>query len=158
MLLSIIRKNAEALVKLLEPFCDRIEIAGSIRREKEQCKDIELVCIPNKSGVPLFSYLNSLHFSGTHFTKNGMKWKRFLWEGIWVDLFITDEEHWGVCFLLRTGSKEFNFKILEALKRGEYTLSDLEIRNALGELQIAREETDIFKIIKAPFIDPRFRK
>lgn len=30
----------------LEPFCDKINIAGSIRRQKELVKDIEIVCLP----------------------------------------------------------------------------------------------------------------
>ena len=37
---------AEELVRLLEPVCSRIEIAGSIRRRKDRVKDIELVVIP----------------------------------------------------------------------------------------------------------------
>ena len=32
---------ADKYVALLAPFCDRIEIAGSIRREKEEVGDIE---------------------------------------------------------------------------------------------------------------------
>lgn len=37
---------ADDLVKQLAPFCERIEIAGSIRRQKEVIGDIELVAIP----------------------------------------------------------------------------------------------------------------
>lgn len=37
---------AEDLVGQLQPFCDVINIAGSIRREKEDVKDIEIVAIP----------------------------------------------------------------------------------------------------------------
>lgn len=38
---------AEALRDYLAPACVRIEIAGSIRREKPEVKDIELVCEPS---------------------------------------------------------------------------------------------------------------
>ncbi len=34
------------LYKQLYPFCERIDIAGSIRRQKPEVKDIEIVCIP----------------------------------------------------------------------------------------------------------------
>jgi len=37
---------AEALKHHLEPYCERIEIGGSIRRKKPEVKDIELICIP----------------------------------------------------------------------------------------------------------------
>ena len=30
----------------LEPFCEKINIAGSVRRKKQEVKDIEIVCVP----------------------------------------------------------------------------------------------------------------
>ncbi len=38
----------------LEPFCDRIEIAGSIRRKKPNVKDVEIVAIPKPYETGLF--------------------------------------------------------------------------------------------------------
>lgn len=46
--LAVARAVAEELVLLLAPYCTRISIAGSIRREKPTCKDIELVLIPKE--------------------------------------------------------------------------------------------------------------
>ena len=43
---EVMRKQAEALRELLAPACARIEIAGSIRREKPKVKDVELVAVP----------------------------------------------------------------------------------------------------------------
>ena len=37
---------------LLAPACERIEIAGSIRRGKPEIKDIDLVCIPKIQTEP----------------------------------------------------------------------------------------------------------
>ncbi|MEO6539584.1 MAG: hypothetical protein ABIN74_01285, partial [Ferruginibacter sp.] len=37
---------SHVLLKMLEPHCDRIMIAGSLRRYKPLVKDIEIVCIP----------------------------------------------------------------------------------------------------------------
>ena len=61
---------AEALKVDLEPFCECIEIGGSIRRRKPEPNDIELVCIPkfgdyptgqmSLEGDPLTSYENLL--------------------------------------------------------------------------------------------------
>lgn len=39
---------ARELISLLNPFCDRIGVAGSVRRKKSIVKDIELVIIPKK--------------------------------------------------------------------------------------------------------------
>lgn len=46
--IPLIHANAAAkrLVSAMTPFCEKIEIAGSIRRRKSEVKDIEIVCIP----------------------------------------------------------------------------------------------------------------
>ena len=44
------REIAETIKGLLEGSCDRIEIAGSIRRHKWDVGDIELLCIPKFVG------------------------------------------------------------------------------------------------------------
>jgi len=45
---------AEQCRKALAPYCERIEIAGSIRRGKPQVKDIELVAMPKMVPTGLF--------------------------------------------------------------------------------------------------------
>ena len=44
---------AAQIVEELTPFCDRIEVAGSIRRRKETVKDIEVLVIPKYGEQPL---------------------------------------------------------------------------------------------------------
>lgn len=41
------RRIAEAVVEAVRPFCDRIEIAGSIRRQRPEPNDIDLVALVN---------------------------------------------------------------------------------------------------------------
>ena len=45
------RAIAEELKSLLEPGCERIPIAGSIRRRKSDIGYIELLCIPKYDGL-----------------------------------------------------------------------------------------------------------
>lgn len=47
-------KVAEKVKELLAPHCEKIEIAGSIRRKKPKVKDIEIVAIPKPYGTGLF--------------------------------------------------------------------------------------------------------
>ena len=44
-------KIANRLVELLGPACERIDIAGSIRRMKADVKDVEIVCLPVKEFI-----------------------------------------------------------------------------------------------------------
>jgi len=43
---------AENLVERLSPFCERIQVAGSVRRRKAHCKDIEIVAVPQLYSAP----------------------------------------------------------------------------------------------------------
>ena len=43
-----------SLVERLEDVCDRIEVAGSIRRRRQFVGDIEILCIPKTGGLDLF--------------------------------------------------------------------------------------------------------
>ena len=44
---------ARSLVTFLEPYCDRIEVAGSVRRQKADVGDIELVLVPKLEQRPV---------------------------------------------------------------------------------------------------------
>jgi DNA polymerase/3'-5' exonuclease PolX len=40
------QRYAEQIVPWLAPYCERIEIVGSVRRRRPVCNDVDLVCIP----------------------------------------------------------------------------------------------------------------
>ena len=46
MALAYAQQMAVALVELLAPACERIEVAGSVRRQKDRPNDIEIVAMP----------------------------------------------------------------------------------------------------------------
>ena len=50
--IEVARRVADRLVTVLAPACERIEIAGSIRRQRPTVGDIELVAIPRMRDVP----------------------------------------------------------------------------------------------------------
>ncbi|GAI99638.1 unnamed protein product [marine sediment metagenome] len=39
---------ARKVVKELSPYCDKIQVAGSVRRQKPTVKDIDIVLIPRR--------------------------------------------------------------------------------------------------------------
>jgi hypothetical protein len=115
---------ADKWIRYLSPACERIEIAGSIRRGKQEPKDIELVCIPqiyaskdlfgvDGTQVNLLETLIGGLFRGKAYLaaiKNGPRYKQLaLIEGIHLDLFIVlPPAQWGVQFLIRTGPADFS--------------------------------------------------
>ncbi len=112
------------MVEKLRPACERIEIAGSVRRRKREVKDIEIVAVPDLHPPrPVFGQrkifktrldevLNCL-FEEKHIglEMNGDKYKKLNvyrpgdWNpAIQIDLFlVTPPSQWGVTYAIRTG-------------------------------------------------------
>jgi len=126
-------KVGNFLVNKMQPGCERIEIAGSIRRGKADVKDIEIVAIPILKPprpefgkpidkTPLDRQLRWLERDGVlKRVKGGDKFKQFeigrLAEfGIdqplnpfKLDLFlVTPPSQWGVELVIRTGPSDFS--------------------------------------------------
>lgn len=161
--LSDASKIAFEVLEKLKPYCERIEIAGSIRREKQEVKDIEIVAIPKPYQTGLFqdglaSVVNSwvkvkgeMEYGKTKYTQ------RILPNGIKLDLFFANELNWGLIFAIRTGSAEFSHKVLATkwVKLGYKSNNGLLYKN---EKQIeVREEIDLFNLIGLPYIKPQDR-
>ena len=145
--LRIAEPVAERLVAELRPYCERIQIAGSIRRRKWDVGDIELLCIPKwrteTRSVDMFTteeievdeldeFLmevstgddgETLFYkrrkSTGHLAGFGPKNKLMadVNSGIPVDVFTTDERNWGMALVVRTGPAQFNIDMMARLKK-----------------------------------------
>lgn len=154
---------AERIKAALAPGCERIEIAGSIRRKKQTIGDIEIVCVPryatNLFGerqpdpTGLTMILNDL--VGTERLgepiKNGEHYKQFpvpAVEGLNLDLFITRPDTWGIIFAIRTGSADFSRRLVTQRSKGGLLPSDCTVSGGaiwrLGEFVPTPEEADVF--------------
>jgi DNA polymerase/3'-5' exonuclease PolX len=103
---------AARVVDKLTPCCERIAVAGSIRRQKSWVNDIDILAIPGNQGKLLYI----LHDMGTMIV-GGPKILRYkLKEGIELDLYIANPETWATLLLIRTGSKEHNIKLCSLAK------------------------------------------
>lgn len=152
---EVARRIALKYLNILKPFCQRIEIAGSIRREKPEVGDIEIVCIPQD--LTGFSVeVNKLQKVKGEPT--GKYTQRILLEGISLDLFIANEKNWGLIFAIRTGSADFSHKILACgwVKKGCHS-KDGKLSDKQGREIILREERDLFDLIGIPFVKPELR-
>lgn len=127
-------KIAHLLVERLRPYCERIEVAGSIRRHQAWVGDIEIVAIPKlgertMKPAGLFSEAITEPFSllwgrldelmaqakiehAPH-KSWGQLMRKFVLETAMgerykIDLFTCTVENWGNIFLIRTGSDVFS--------------------------------------------------
>lgn len=149
------QKIANKYIDLLKPYCQRIEIAGSIRREKPEVKDIEIVCIP-KNLIGFSKEVNKLEKVKGEPT--GKYTQRILPEGIKLDLFMANEENWGLIFAIRTGSAEFSHKVLACgwVKKGCHSKDGI-LTDGQGRIIILKEEEHLFDFIGIHFVEPKLR-
>jgi DNA polymerase/3'-5' exonuclease PolX len=152
---------AEGIVQQLTPHCERIEIAGSIRRGKPDVKDIEVVAIPKPYDVGLFASGIALVVDQWEKVRGELPCKytqRILPAGIKLDLFMCEPNNWGLIYALRTGPSEWNQSFLLP----SVTAAGLVMRDGYlwrGSQQIyVRSEADLFRILGKPFADATERK
>lgn len=158
--------TAQRIVEKLGAYSQRIEIAGSLRRQRPLIGDIEIVAIPDYArdlfGDPDLSRNMLKHFlitSGAKMPKCGDKYIQFKYGAYMVDLFTPSPETWGSVFLIRTGSHDFNMWLMTVWSpkvNVRFTGGRL-VRRHNGELIETPEEVDVFKALQLPLIPPEAR-
>ncbi len=157
----------------LAPSCERIEIAGTLRREKAQVHDIDLVAIARyeSKSVDLFgtaiphSLLEDALAGIGQAKKNGPRLKQILLpEGIYLEIYIVaPPAQWGAMFTLRTGPADFSHWLVTPKRQGGAMPSYLqESGGALwrksGGMLGTPEEIDFFRALGLEWIEPRDRR
>jgi len=167
---------AAAIVADLAPFCERIAIAGSVRRKREMVGDIELVAIPCLEAAGLFGDRTTnllwqhLHAGDTYrFTKGDHQDGRYYqlrlpaYNDLQVDLFLAQADNWGVMLLVRTGSADFStailarWKRLQGIGREQPGSVDGRLVTRVGQVVPTPEEETIFELLGVEPIAPELR-
>lgn len=167
---------AARLLGELRPYTERIEIAGSLRRKRDDVGDIELVCVPKVSedmfggrGQDLLhQHIDGLVAAGTlakrpnvngGFTygeKNKLLVDRA--SGIPLDVFTTEARYWGMALFVRTGPADWNKRAMaHFLSRGMAGHAYRGVTLANGEDVDCPEEADVFRHLGWPWAEPEVR-
>ncbi len=155
----------------LKFYCDRIEIAGSIRRKRKFCHDIDLVCIPSNQGQFIYQLqqLGKVKVGGQKLIRVDLNEH----PGFPLDIYIATPETWATLLLIRTGSKEHNIRLCKlAQQKGMKLHADGSGLFRLGgmvatgdaadgdreEIRIAGDtEESIFQALGIPYLPPEKR-
>ena len=146
---------ASAVVKSLEPFCERVQVAGSIRRQRPFVNDIDLVVIPyNRSGLDM-----ALMRMG-NYKMSGKKIARVEMDSIPLDIYFATPETFATLLLIRTGSVENNIRLASLAKRRDWRLaaSGDGLFNEKDERIAGDTEESIFKALGLPYQRPEERR
>jgi DNA polymerase (family 10) len=148
------QKFANQIVELISLFCDRIIVAGSVRRQKSQVRDVDIVLIPK----PLLwsRIISTLQKKmDAQVLKCGEKVAQLTIDGINVDLYSTNSKEWETLLLIRTGSAEHNIKLsIQARKMGMKLSHKGLVRDGII---VASTEEGIFKALGMEYVPPEER-
>lgn len=176
---------AQELHGYLTDFCERWEIAGSIRRLKVTVSDVEIVYVPKVgerevAGDLFGSAVQSINFmdeavltleeagiltkrpksNGQYTYGPSIKLMVHQRSGVPIDFFAATEETWWSNLVCRTGGKESNTRVaVEAQKRGmkwHSTGEGFEVL-ATGEIIPVTCEEDVFRTVGMPCLPPESR-
>ena len=154
------KEIADRILIELKPHCERIEIAGSIRREKPEPNDIEIVAIPKAYDVGLFESGIATVVNQWKKVKGELPCKytqRILPEGIKLDLFFAAPENWGLIFAIRTGSAEYSHRVLASRWVRFGYKSENGMLTRYGKKYTIKEEKDLFKMLNLDWVEPTER-
>jgi DNA polymerase (family X) len=164
-----IRAIAEKVVAALAPLCDRIEIAGSLRRHRPLVGDIDLVILPKDRAairaklVPACTLIadgsQNLIVDFLISKSERLQLDIFFAHAGKGDLFGQSEpSNWGTLLLCRTGSKQFNIWFAKQAIQAGYHWSPY--RGLIQAEQVVASETEeeIFAALGLSSITPASRE
>lgn len=159
-LLSMARPIAEELARTLRehPAADRVEVAGSVRRWAETCKDIDLIATAEEPQV-LAEHLvaSPLIAAAGKPGPNGVRAQTQ--NGISVDLRIVAPQAFGSLLQHFTGSQAHNVQLREAavargLSVSEHGITEVES----GEVELCAGEEAVYEGLGYAYIEPELRE
>jgi DNA polymerase/3'-5' exonuclease PolX len=175
---------AQKILAQLAPHCHKIEIAGSIRRQRPEVNDIDLVILPKPGELKAIKArcLKNCHpvtdgdqnfivrFPATAAGQlANFQIDIFIARSAERDLVATEPGNWGSLLLCRTGSKEHNIWLVQRAEslglrwhpyRGVYGPPCWpEVRESARAICLASEtEEDIYHLLQLDFIPPEHRE
>ena len=150
--------------EILKPYCDRLEIGGSIRRKKPEVKDIELIVIPHTYKLEEF-----LRFSlpeGWIIQKGKGKYKMIQLPWVQLDLFIQTPKTWAMNYWIRTGSADYIHQAMIRMRNQGYCSQGARLckiffhsdcPQEIDSVDDILEEADIYRELKWDFVEPEKR-
>ena len=160
LLLSTVRPVAEELAAALRehPAANRVEVAGSVRRWADTCKDIDLIATAEEP-VALAQHLagHPLVAAAGKPGPNGVRAQTH--NGVSVDLRIVPPEAFGNLLQHFTGSADHNVQLREdAVARGlsvsEHGITEVET----GKVVLCPTEEEVYRRLGYSFIEPELRE
>lgn len=153
MKLSEAKLKAEQTLCYFKPYVNKMEVVGSVRRECEECNDLDFVLIPNEHFKIVLELLKP------YIKKQGDKIIIYEIDGTQYDLYLCNEKNYSVIKLIRTGSKFHNQKLCSlAIKNGLSLKAGGDGLVDHSGTTISDTEEGILINLLGHFVEPKDRK
>lgn len=150
---SYANEQAERLVASLRPYSIQVEAAGSLRRRKEQIRDLDVVACPDPLHAVQFATA-AAKWAANPGKALGKK-TPIRAGGMLGELYLVEPESWASIMLIRTGSATFSRAIVTiGPKRGVRFRDGLLWEEKGGAPIFCATEHDLFSRLELPWIEP----
>lgn len=156
--ISDARAAAEAIVEDLQKLKEvgQVAVAGSCRRRKETCGDLDVLATCSDSGPPM-DCLASHPLVESVLQRGETKQRVRLKTGMELDLRVVPEESFGAAMQYFTGSKEHNVVVRQRAKDLGLKLNEYGVFR--DDVQVAgRTEEEVYAAIGLPWFPPELRE
>ena len=146
---------ANELCNRIDEFCEKYDIAGSIRQGKEMVGDVDIVIIPKP---PVEEFIEKIKET-IEFEYGGEKKLFGMFMGRPVNIFITNEDSYGACLYQSTGPAMYNVQRRRMAKAKGFKLNEYGLFNRDTDEKIAgTTEESIFEAMGWTYKEPTERK
>jgi len=159
---------AESMANALKEskICEKVELAGSIRRFREDIGDIDILVTSKKPKLAIATFIN-LPQVQTILAKGVTKATVVTKIGIHADLRVVKAGQFGSALYYFTGSKDHNVAVRQIANSKGLTINEYGVYKILGGKIGARKlgrriagqtEEELFKSVGLPYIVPELRE
>ena len=140
------------------PAADQVSEAGSVRRLKEQVRDLDIIATASDP-VALIDHFTQLPWVDEIVAKGRTKATVVASDGLRFDLRVVPPESYGNLLHHFTGSKQHNVALREEAVRRKLSISEYGIQNTeTGEVFTDKTEVAMYKRLGYPWIPPELRE
>ena len=140
------------------PAADQVSEAGSVRRLKEQVRDLDIIATASDP-VALIDHFTQLPWVDEIVAKGRTKATVVASDGLRFDLRVVPPESYGNLLHHFTGSKQHNVALREEAVRRKLSISEYGIQNTeTGEVFTDKTEEAMYKRLGYPWIPPELRE
>ena len=158
-LLKTAKEAADAIADAVrkDAATQRCEVAGSVRRRKETCGDLDVVA-SSTDAAQTMAVVESHPLVGETLAKGDTKLRVRLVDGQEMDVRVVPDASFGAAIQYFTGSQAHNVAVRNVAKKQGLTLNEYGLVDDDGSVIAAESEEEVYAALSLPCPPPELRE